>query len=282
MNKIGIICDTHYSKHIGFKNYYHALANCFGEIKIIENISDLSINTKYLFIGNEHYPKHKNIWDNNKFIEKCNDLNITVIVFSAEKIFNSYFNHNILVQKNLEKFDLLFQYPCDIEDAKILNRPLLSSCLSRYYHQKNNTNNKINEIIFIGNTNCFSYNNRINCLNNFTKLLPLKIIPQIDNWLDYFSVISQYKFILCPLGNAKCFNLRFYESLTAHSIPIQEIHTDMLPYYDIESKFDDCIFFTEPKECVDKIDKFIYKKSYNNLWLEDHIKNLLAYDNIEI
>lgn len=281
MTQIGIICDTSYNKHIGFINYYHALTNCFGTIKIVHNISDLS-NIKYLFIGNEHYSNHKNIWCNDEFIERCNSLEIKTIIFSAEKIFNSYFDHNILIQKQLEKFKFLYQYPCDIEDSKILNRPLLSSCLSKHYNHLSKSLSKQKDIIFIGNTECYSYVNRTNCLNVLLKLLPIKIISKIDSWLDYFTTISKHQFILCPLGNAKCFNLRFYESLTANSIPVQQITEEMLSHYKIESKFDDCIFFIEPEECVDKIKNFMHNGSYNNMWLEDHIKYLLQFDNIEI
>lgn len=277
----GIICDLSFTRHVCFKNYYYALKNYFPNLKVVSNFLEVK-KLDILFIGNEHFGPHKDIWSDNSFIHACNSNKVDVFVFSAEKIFNSSFEHNERIQNKLEKFNRLYQYPCDVEDAKILNRPILRSCMSKYYMKDIGSTEKNDKCVFIGNVDCPSYAGRRDMLSKIKELYPIDFVSGIESWKDYFETISKYRFVLSPLGNALAFNLRFYEILTAKSIPVQQVQGDMLNYYNIESNFEDCIFFSTAEECVEKIVKSEQKVSHNNIWLEDHIRDLLSHDKILI
>lgn len=277
----GIICDLSFRRHVCFQNYYHALSYYFPKIKIVSNFLDVQ-KLDILFIGNEHFGPHKDIWNKSEFIHACNSCDVDVVVFSAEKIFNSSFEHNEKIQNKLKKFNKLYQYPCDVEDAKILNRPILRSAMSKYYMKDIDASEKVDKCVFVGNVDCHSYAERIDMLSKIKNIYPIDFVSGIGSWQDYFKIISSYRFVLSPLGNALAFNLRFYEILTARSVPVQQVKGDMLDYYNIESNFEDCIFFHTAEECVEKILKSEHKMSNNNIWLEDHIKDLLSYDKISI
>jgi len=278
--KAGIICDFSFKRHICFKNYYYALKKYFPQIKVVQNFLDVK-DLDILFIGNEHFGPHKEVWMDENFIKFCNKHEVKVVSFSAEKIFNSYFKHNENIQANLEKFKFLYQYPCDVEDCKILNRPLLRSCISRHY-ERDVVQNKEDKCLFIGSTSCFSYQERRNLLEKIKSMYEVDIMENIEEWSDYIKMIGKYRFVLSPLGNALCFNLRFYEILTAKSIPVQQVKAGMMDLYTRESEFEDCIFFENAEECVEKMLNSTIQNSYNNIWLEDHIRDLLLNDNILI
>jgi len=276
MKSVGLICDTSYKKSVCFSSFYHATHNLFKKVKLVNSYEDLK-DIDYLFIGNEHFIPHKNVWNNSLFIDTCNSNNIDVFVFSGEKIFNSFFPHNIEVQKQIEKFTNLYQYAYDAEDVAILQRPLFRACLSKDY-AINPSVNKKNKACFIGNVSCGSYKERNDSLQEASKILEIDLLPSISDWNDYIRVLSEYKFVFNPLGNAYGFNFRFYETLTAHSIPIQQIKTGMLKIYDIESSFKDCIYFDSVQSIIDQIDSMDVEHSYNKIWLEDHIKANLSLD----
>ncbi len=277
----GIICDLSFTRHVCFKNYYYALKSYFPNLKVVSNFLEVK-KLDILFIGNEHFGPHQDIWNDNVFIHACNSSKVNIVVFSAEKIFNSSFEHNEKIQSRLEKFKRLYQYPCDVEDAKILDRPILRSCMSKYYMKDTSSTEKNDKCVFVGNVDCPSYSGRRDMLSKIKELYPIDFISGIESWKDYFETISNYRFVLSPLGNALAFNLRFYEILTARSIPVQQVKGDMLNYYNIESNFEDCIFFSTAEECVEKIIKSEQKASNSNIWLEDHIIDLLSHDKILI
>lgn len=278
MKSVGLICDTTYKKSVCFSSFYYAIHNIFDDVKLIKSHEDLG-DIEYLFIGNEHFIPHKNIWNNSLFIDICNSNNIDVFVFSGEKIFNSFFPHNLEVQRQIEKFTNLYQYVYDVEDVSVLQRPLFRACLSKNY-AVNASINKKNKACFIGSVSCGSYRERNDSLQAASKIIDIDFLPSVSDWNDYIRVLSEYKFVFNPLGNACGFNFRFYETLTAHSIPIQQFKGDMLKVYDIESSFKDCVFFDSDSvaSIVEQMDNISSNYSHNKIWLEDHISNNLALD----
>ena len=68
--------------------------------------------------------------------------------------------------------------------------------------------------------------------------------------------------------------------MLVNSIPIQQIKANTLKHYDIENKFEDCIFFENASEIYEKMRNITLEKSYNNIFLEDQIKNILILDKI--
>lgn len=278
MKSIGLVCNTTYKKSACFSSFYYAIHNIFNDVKLVKSHEDLG-DIEYLFIVNEHFIPHKNIWNNSLFVDICNSNNIDVFVFSGEKIFNSFFPHNIEVQRSIEKFTNLYQYAYDTEDVSVLQRPLFRPCLSKKY-VVNATINKKNKTCFIGSTSCGSYKERNDALRVASKIIEIDFLPPVSDWNDYIRVLSEYKFVFNPLGNASGFNFRFYETLTAHSIPIQQFKGDMLKVYDIESSFKDCVYFDSNSvtSIVEQMNSISSDCSHNKIWLEDHISDNLVLD----
>lgn len=279
IKNVGIICDLSFNKHIGFKNYYYALKNIFPNIKIINSFHDLQ-NIDTIFIGNEHFLYHKNIWNNHLFQKYCNSYDIKVIVFSTEKIYNSFFEHNEELQKSLENFDHLYQFVIDTDDSKRMNKDIFHSFISKDFYNIEKYDEKINKCAFMGSMKSYSYDERTKIINEIEKNIEIVFPKYCDTWQEYLKELSKYRFILCPLGNGKKLDLKFYETLLVNSIPIQQITEDMLEYYSLEASFDDCIFFNHTEEISEKIKNCKYLKSYNNITLEKHIIDLLNKEGI--
>jgi hypothetical protein len=275
----GIICDLSFDRHIGLKNYYFAIKNIFGNVKLINNYNDL-YGIDILFIGNEHFFPHRKVWENETFIKYCNNLDIKVIVFSVEKIFNSKFPHNEDIQKSVKKFENLYQFAFDIEDLEILNCKLIRGCMSKEFLTYEKYEQKIDKCIFLGSTDCSSYYDRKQIIKEVEKYVEVIYPDKKLSWNEYFKELSKYRFVLSPLGNANGLNLRFYEILLANSIPIQQIKNNTFKYYDLEKDFDDCIFFEKPEQLSEKINNMTLQKSFNNIYLEDYIKQLLISEKI--
>jgi hypothetical protein len=275
----GIVCDLNFTSHIGISIYYYAIKNLFNNVKIIKNVDDLK-NINILFIGNEHFHPHRIVWEQNKFQAFCNENKIKVVVFSSERIFNSAFPHNEQIQRNLIKFNNLFQFNYDADDLDILKTTLFRPCISRNYHTIIKNTDKIDKCVFLGNTDCLSYNDRVSTFNQVRKVMEIVTPPRKESWYDYIQEISKYKYVLSLLGNANGLNLRFYETLLVNSIPIQQVKGNTLKYYDLESKFKDCIFFENEMEIPNKINEIKVSSSNNNLFLEDHIESLLQSQKI--
>ena len=277
--KVGIICDLSFTKHIGIRIYYDAIKNLFGEVKLVKCIGDLQ-DLEILFIGNEHFQPHRDVWQQDLFQRYCNFNDIKVVAFSAEKIYNSSFPGNETIQKNLEKFNFLYQYTYDVEDCGILETKLFRPCISKKYIDVEKNSEKIDKCVFLGNLNCHSYKERTDTLEEIKKTVEVVFAEKQNTWYDYIKEISKYKYILSPLGNANGLNLRFYEILLVNSIPIQQVKDDTLKFYDLESQFTDCIFFKTSKDLKNKFNNFSSQKSINNIFLEDHIQHLLLEDGL--
>ena len=96
----------------------------------------------------------REIWMKKKFIDFVNVKKIKVVVFNFEKIFDSVHKLNIVFQEELEKFENLYQFPSDVDDAEILGKKFITkqllskdSQIKNFYNTKKNNN-----ILFLGNS----------------------------------------------------------------------------------------------------------------------------------
>lgn len=279
MINAGIICDLTFKKHIGIENYFYAITNIFENVKLVNNVHDLD-NIDVLFIGNEHFQPHREVWQNSLFQKKCNLNNIKIVVFSCERIFNSSFVHNVEIQNSLKQFDNLYQYAIDVDDVEILGCDLLHASISKKYSNYINFEEKQNKCAFLGSIDCFSYNERKDLITNISKEIEIIFPNKQEQWIDYIKEISKYRFVLSPLGNANSLNLKFYETLLVGSIPIQQVKNNTLLHYQEESKFSDCIFFENVSEIKNKIINCTLQTSTNMIYLETYITKLLRKDKI--
>lgn len=277
--KVGLICHYEWTNHHLFESYYYSINNIYDSVKIIKNINDLD-GIQLLVIGDEHFVPHRNIWKNMNFINRCNELKIKVTIFNNERIMDSFFPWNVENQEYVEKFNDVHQYVSDIDDVSKLNKKLNRMPPSKYFNnikESINVNDKKNKIIFIGNTIGDCYKERRKLLEEVDKLISVDTIDsnKNDSWENYIRKLSEYRFVLSPLGNAHFFTMRFYEILLVKSIPIQQVKHNTLNHYDIESKYNDCIFFQDVSELKNKINNFKLNYSHNMLWLEDNMEILL-------
>ena len=234
--KFGIISrdEIELVSHGLFQNFRFALKNYLQvDFKNINSVQDLDgIDT--LFIVDEHFGPHVDIWKKNSFINELNNRNIRTIIFNFEKIYDALFPWNVDHQRNVDRIKNLVQFVSDINDAKILNRPVINKQLLSRDTILVHPDNKINEILFIGQINPHVYVRRREVLNNLVgKNLPLKIINSDRKFTynEYLKLLSSYKYILNPLGTGDFLNLRFYEALKLGCIPVQQVTDDMLTRY---------------------------------------------------
>jgi len=219
-----------------YKNYFMALKTYFGEnIFKVDSVDKLD-GIKNMFIIDEHFKFHNEILMNEDFIKKINLENVNVIVFNMEKIYNSFWRHNLLIQKNLSKINNLVQILSDVQDIKKMGTPFNNiQYLSREINESTVNSSKKNEILFYGQLDGSAYKQRRKILNNISKFVDIPVkIKKSDRSLSYekyLELISEYKFILNPLGAGKFLNIRYFETLQVKSIPIQQYTEDMVPYY---------------------------------------------------
>ena len=281
---IGLINDTNISDNtnIAISNYFYAINNLFSNVKLINKIDDLK-NIDCLFIGNDHRKSHLDIWNNNSFINYCNNNNIKVAVYTAERIQSSYYPWNYNIQEQLEKFKFLHQRVIDVDDAIKFNKKIARCSCSLYYKDiyKDCSGFKKNKIVFFGLVNNREYIKRFNTISTLKKYLDIDIIYKDYNisWKEYIKTISSYKFILSPYSlDCNCFHLKFYEALLVNSIPIHQIYSNTLDYYPVESTYSDSIYFINSEEVIEKINNFNLLESYNKPWLEDELIDFFIND----
>jgi hypothetical protein len=254
----------------------------FPEAIIVSNKSQL-LNLDLLIIGDDHYDRHKELLQSPGFIDCINTLNLPVMVMTTEKIFGSYFPWNEENYRILRTINNLYHHTADIDDCIRLKTSLHRITISNKYKDIYRTDKKKNELIFVGSTHCTqgSYERRRLLLIKLEELLPVTVIDkEIPKWEDYMRKIAEYRFVLCPLGNSNFFPTRIWEVLAVGSIPVQQITPEMMEWYDVESKFDDCIYFQELKEAKDKMDACTIKTSHNEYWAEDNLIKLLTEDGL--
>jgi hypothetical protein len=274
---VGILTDIeNYDRHWIFKNYFFSLKNVFGneKIKIIKSYKDLE-NIKLLFIGDEHFKPNNDIWNNDLFIDFCNINQIEICILNNEKIFSSFFPWNIQIQEQVNKFNKKIQFVYDVNDSDILKCEINKTYMSKKYSEiiKLNNSEKKDKIIFIGSTNCSSYEKRKIFLNEMKQNFDIDIFESSPSLSmnDYFQTISQYKYVLSPLGNGDFVPMRYYETLFVNSIPLQQSTDKILKKFEEDINKKNSIFFTSIEDLIKKMQGFKPNSNVINYFMEDFI-----------
>ena len=237
--------ETENLKFSFFENYKNALNAYLNlELKHINSIEQLS-ETKLIFVIDEHFDSHKKFLTSSDNIEYFNKLNIKVVIFNTEKIFNSYWKHNLEIFKSIQKIKNLTYILSDALDIKKIGTPFINK---QYLSKSTNLNQyvslkeKKNEILFFGQLDGSAYNNRRQILNKISKFstIPVTIRKSTRSlsYLEYIKLISSYKYVLNPLGSGNFLNLRYFEILELNSIPIQQYSKEMKTYnFELEGNY---------------------------------------------
>lgn len=280
---VGIVCDRSYQRSLLIENYYYAIKNIYGAVKIVNNANDLD-GVDLLFIGNDHFIPHRDVWWNGYFLDKCNSNNIFVVVIGGEKILNTDYPHNIELQKSIESLNKHHQYVWDVNDAKILNKRIIGYPMSRHYADLFKCKSKENKCLFIGQYDHNFYAERRHVLDNINKYIPTDIKSNLNNsWKEYLDMYCGYKYSLCPLStNSNGIPTRFYEALLTDCIPLLQVRDDTLEYYPEESKIPECIFFKNVEELEHKLKNHPYEYCESKLWAEDKMKKMFKEDGIPV
>jgi hypothetical protein len=252
---------------LALKNFYN---NDFKEVNSIEDINDIDT----LFIVDEHFGPHVDIWRNLNFITQVNSKKIKVIVFNFEKIFSSQFPWNAEHQRHVYLFNYLKQYVSDINDLKTLNGKIINKqLLSKDTQLSVPTVEKKDRILFIGQCNNY-YPTREQVIKNLvSRGFPLDVVitHRKLTYDEFIQKVNEYKYILNPFGTGMFLNIRFYEALKLGCIPIQQITPEMKDLY---RELDHSINFVDPSELsMDNIKSFSFKPL--NYYLEDYFKEIL-------
>lgn len=234
----GIICKDEldgapglfYNFRLGVQNYF---STQFKNIECRDDLDDIDI----LIIVDEHWSPHTDIWKNDEFIDRLNELNIKTLVFNFEKILSDIFPWNMDHQQKLETIKNLRQLVSDIDDNKIADSlPINKQLLSRDTKLEYNPVEKKERILFIGQSDLtynpsWSYARRFNILNELKLRSDLPLDIHITGrkmpYKEYLTKLASYKFILNPLGTGDFINVRFYEALKLGCIPIQQVTANM-------------------------------------------------------
>lgn len=281
---IGAVCDISYGiKSTVIPTYYHALKNLYGEVRLVSRPEDLDGLTS-VFVGNDHFGPHRNIWCSDWFLNKCNTNNIQVILIGAEKICNSpYYKSAVEMHKQINRFNRIVHYVWDVEDSIVLNKKILGYSLSRHYSGCVDTNTKKHDrCVFIGNWKAEEYKERREILSKVRSVIPVDVIDNFQgDWKEYLQVYANYRFVFSPLTWGNAINYRFYESIFCKSIPIQQVRSySILDHYPEESKFKDCIFFENINELPQKISNISVDKCESMIWMEDKIQLAMLSDGV--
>ena len=269
----GLICEDHLVDHSLFLSFKLAIQNHFEiqQFHSVQKLQDLE-GIKRLFIVDEHFSHHINIWKNLEFIKEVNRKKIYVVVFNFEKIYSSQFPWNQDHQKVLLMFENLYQLVSDISDAERLNKKLINKQYISSNLSFNFSNDKCDRILFLGQCNEF-YPNRAYVLNECQRLgLPLDvgISERKLTYEEYLNVLSTYRYILNPLGTGEFINLRFYEALKLGSVPIQQITPKMEKWY---GELSEALVFHDPKDIPKLISKEV-SLPIKQYFLEDYFKEI--------
>jgi hypothetical protein len=277
---VGVICDLTFFRSICFSNYYHAVTNLFENVKIITCVNDLE-NIDLIVMGNDHFGPHQAIWNNDQFINLCNERGIKLFVITAEFIHSSWNPSNPQIQKDLEKFNFLNQKVVDTKDAIILSKKIASVGCSKYFNNKIVIpETKLNKCVFFGKM----YQHRADQIAILRQSVDIDIIPynEATGWQEYLTTLAQYRFVFSPsTGDSNAFALRYYESLLVDSIPIHQIKDNSLEYYTKEAAFEDVIYYTDISEVAQKIKNCAYERCNSKIWLEDELAEWFNENNIK-
>jgi hypothetical protein len=286
--KIGLICSLKWERSIVIEIYYRALKNIYGDIKLINTPSDAH-GLDVIFIGNDHFQFHVDVWNTDAFIDICNKENIKVVFIGAEKIKNTVYPMADILLDRANQIKNLTHYMWDVEDVKLLNKKILGYAASKYYENCVDTSNKINKCIFIGQTLEPHYKDRRDALSKIGQYIDIDIISSKDyyspnvkeHWKDYLQKIAQYRFVFCPRsGTSNAIPFRFYEGLLTDTIPILQVQSDTMKYHPEEAALKDVIFFEKIEELSDKLKNFTHERCTSKIWFEDKLIKTFKEDNI--
>jgi hypothetical protein len=252
-----------------FKNYKSSLNNYLRSNLVEINNYEQIPNMQNIFVIDEHYFPHREFILNEKFVQETNNNKVRLIIFNTEKIYNQPFKHNIEIQNQLNKFNDYVQFLSDAQDIKKLKPPFATKQLftKDFDFQKYKSAEKKEELLFIGQTDGRAYKNRRAILKNISKFvnIPLEVIETKRklSYDEFLSTISNYKFLLNPLGNgvSRFLNVRFYEAVGLKTIPVQEIRNDMKELNE-ELEFSNVIYFRNLRT-LKKVDfkKVVYQQN---------------------
>jgi hypothetical protein len=291
MKKVGLICDLLFTKHMQFRNYYYALSWIYGSVKLVKSREDLP-GLDILFVGDYFYGYHWSIVTDfnihqkplpyiggEDFVKRLDELDITLVLLCTEKLLgDTHYTHAVPTYNILKKCKKFYHYAYDVDDVRLLGNKLHRFAMS--WHYMNWIRKDIvkkDRIIFIG---CM-YKWRKEVIDFVKDRFPLDVFQStITSWEEYMELIAGYRFVLSPLGNANGLVTKFYEILLVHSIPIQQVKSDTLQYYDIEAGFKDCIYFESLDELPNKITQCTLQRSESEIWLENYLIKLLKEDNL--
>lgn len=245
----GIICEDNLPGHSLFANFRLALKNYLNcDFKDIKSVDDLNSNViTTLFIVDEHFDPHVRVWKNDEFIKRANSLNVKVLIFNFEKIYDAQFPWNVDHQRWVEKFNFRTQLVSDMNDMKMLKTKILNKQLLSKDTTLVDPLEKKNRILFIGQISPHVYARRKQVL---AALSTSHLKDHVDiinsdrkySYTEYLSILSSYKYIFNPLGTGDFLNIRFYEALKLGCIPIQQVTQEMLNTY-AELKSNYCVTF---------------------------------------
>lgn len=220
IKKAKIICDINpiHSSYRIFYSYVSALKNIHSTTEWVEEGFDT------LFIIDECFGPHRPQYL--KYVNYCNENNIRVIIFNLEKIFNSHFPESLTVQKWMESFNNHIQYPVDLEDSLLLQKPPTKAMISKTIAQDilKHCNiipfeNKKNKILFKGSLYPIR-KKQIQIIKQQTNLEVDVYEGNSGSFYDYMNLLNQYKYIIAATGTGIFLNPRFYEALMMQCKPI--------------------------------------------------------------
>ncbi len=280
---VGIICERSYQRSLLIENYYYVIKNIYGDVKHVKDINDLN-EIDILFIGNEHFGFHRNIWFNGDFLNRCNDLKIKVVIIGGEKILNTHYPECILMQQAIESIKDHHQYVWDVDDAIAMNKKIIGYPMSKHYKQFFNCTEKNNKCLFIGQYTHPVYKERQHVLDKVKNYVDTVIMTDLpNNWQDYLNIYCGYKYSLCPISTySNGIPTRFYEALLTNCIPILQVRKNTLEFYKEESQVKEAIFFEDVDELQEKIKNHPYERCETQIWGEDKMKKLFKEDGIPV
>jgi len=310
--KVGLICDRNFHYHTLFDSFRYAITSLYPGIKDVYLQDDLK-GLDLLILPHPNHGPNLEICAAPGFIEKCNELGITVVIFFSEKIGRGKYANEIRYIKGehdtfIKRFEdinpVLFKevysdedqkyrlfnylrgikkcfiYAYDVDDCKEFGLKLFRVALSRKYERFGEYvpfSTRYKAIAFCGN----HYMERRSIIKAIGKTFPCHIHRSVfPNWESYMMFLGKRQLILSPLGNANAFVSRFYEALSLKSIVVQQVKANTLQYYNKETQFKNCIFFERPEELTTLLPSYEIPKERGELWLEDVLKDLLKSDNL--
>lgn len=264
--RVGVVSDLRFEQ---YGSYYFAAKNVFEDVQLIQSHKDLE-GLDAILCGNDHHQGHRDIWEQDEFINEANRLWLPFFAHTVEHIHSPNFPWNLKIQHSLEKFYKLRQRCWDVDDAKRYKTKLARVLISkRYLEDFEPPASRKDKAIFIGKI----YPNREKVIREMQKFMEVDVGARQDiSYRQFLSILASYRFVFSPLSlSSTGIPGRFYEALAVGSFPIQEVAPNTLEAYQTEASFRDAIFFQTAEEAVEKIKKFNLAKTENKMCLESEL-----------